>query len=81
MEEVKLKRFYRTSIPSKLTFDVDGCVYYDINDPSEKSLTNARLQCCHCSWSNIQQPSFQPYLYSWSRHSTIMDCLAQDLAI
>ncbi|KJE01643.1 UDP-glucose:glycoprotein glucosyltransferase [Cryptococcus gattii NT-10] len=24
MEEVKLKRFYRTSIPSRLTFDVDG---------------------------------------------------------
>lgn len=26
MEEVKLKRFYRTSIPSRLTFDVDGYV-------------------------------------------------------
>ncbi|OXG53132.1 UDP-glucose:glycoprotein glucosyltransferase [Cryptococcus neoformans] len=24
MEEVKLKRFYRTSVPSRLTFDVDG---------------------------------------------------------
>lgn len=30
MEEVKLKRFYRTSVPSRLTFDVDGCVKNDL---------------------------------------------------
>lgn len=36
MEEVKLKRFYRTSVPSRLTFDVDGCVCNDLNGSNMK---------------------------------------------